>query len=46
VADALRFWERGRVFYNGVLLAIVVSHFVAGLLAFVRRVVGRRPALS
>jgi hypothetical protein len=30
-ADALRFWEWGRVFYNSVLLAIVAVYFVAGL---------------
>ena len=30
-ADALRFWERGRVFYNAVLLVVVVAYFVAGL---------------
>jgi len=27
VTDALRFWERGRVLYNGVLIAIVVAGF-------------------
>ncbi len=29
-ADAPRFWEWGRVFYNAVLLAIVAVYFVAG----------------
>lgn len=28
VTDALRFWERGRIFYNALLVAIVVAGFV------------------
>jgi len=29
VAEALRYWEPRRLFYNGVLLAVVVAHIVA-----------------
>ncbi len=28
--DAIGFWERGRIFYNLFLAAIVVTHFLAG----------------
>ena len=30
-SNAIRFWERGRIAYNLVLLAIVASYFMAGL---------------
>ena len=29
VADGLRYWEPRRLFYNGVLLAVVIAHIVA-----------------
>jgi hypothetical protein len=29
VTDAIKFWERGRIFYNLILTALVVLHFIA-----------------
>src|SRR5437667_7609807 len=28
--DAIKFWERARIFYNLVLIAVVVLHFIGG----------------
>ena len=28
VAEALRYWEPRRLFYNGILLAVVIGHIV------------------
>lgn len=30
VTDAIKYWERGRIFYNLILTAVVVIHFIAG----------------
>jgi len=29
IANAIRYWERGRILYNAVLAAIVIGYFVA-----------------
>ena len=30
LTDAIKFWERGRLFYNAILTGVVLLHFVAG----------------